>query len=167
MLALVMTLSLAACGGESTTAENTPASSDPNTEKSIDLVEVTGNGLSFMLPADIKLAKTDETTVSMLFTNDENTVVITLSVLIEEPVISADMTDDVLSVAVTAGSGLSDGSFERSLTLEHDDGSTSVVGFGKGTLSNGMAMNSVLQYFFPADGGYLLLHLADNNSKTC
>lgn len=157
MMALVMTLSLVACGGDqnSTNADSdiTPSSSDSNTEKSIDLVEVTGNGLSFMLPADIKYAKTIDNSGSMIFANDENTAVITLGVLTEDSLTSADITDDVLLAVISAGGALSDGSLESSRTIEHDDG-TSVVGFGKATLQNGMVMNSVIQYFFPVDGGY-------------
>ena len=154
MMALVLTLSLAACVENNTVSDSdiTPSSSDSNTEESIDLVEVTGNGLSFKLPADIEYAKTDENFGSMFFTNDENTVVITLGVLTEDSTTSADITDDVLLAALSGGGGFSDGSLESSRTIEHDDG-TSVVGFGKGTLPNGMVMNSGIQYFFPKDGG--------------
>jgi hypothetical protein len=145
IMAMVMTLSLAACGGET---DSTAA------EEAIELVEVTGNGLSFNLPDDIKYAKTDDNFGSMLFADEESTTVITLGALTEDPVTSADITDDILLAALSAGSGLSDGSLESSSTMEHDGG-TSVVGFGKGTLPNGMEMNSVIQYFFPADGsGY-------------
>lgn len=158
MMAIVMTLSLAACGGDQNPAaadtDTTPASSVQNTEESIDLAEVTGNGLSFKLPADIKLAKTDDNTGSMIFANDENTAVITLGGLTEDLITSTDITDDVLLAALSAGGGLSDVSLESSRTMEHDGG-TSVVGIGKGTLSNGMDMISAIQYFFHADGsGY-------------
>lgn len=158
MMALVMTLSLAACGGEqnSTTVDSeiTASSSDSNMEESIDLVENTGNGLSLKMPADIKYAKTDDNLGSMIFTNSENTAVITLGVLTKDSITSADITDDILLAALSGNGGLSDGSLERSQKIKHDGG-TSVVGFGKGTLSSGTDVNSVIQYFIPEDGsGY-------------
>ena len=172
MMALVMTLSLVACGGEQNSAaadsEITASSSDSNIEQSIDLVENTGNGLSLKMPADIKYAKTDDNLGSMIFTNSENTAVITLGVLIKDSVTSADITDDILLAALSGGGGLSDGRLERSQTIEHDDG-TSIVGFGKGTLSSGTAVNSVIQYFIPKDGsGYYAisyLYVADAGSS--
>lgn len=151
MMALIMTLSFAACGGDS---DDNSSSNDSNTEETIDLVEVTGNGLSFMLPSDIKYAQTSESNGAMIYANEERTVVITVGVLTEAVFTSDDINDDILLVALSAGSGLSDGSLESSRTIEHDNG-ISVVGFGKGTLPNGVEMNSVIQYFFPADGsGY-------------
>lgn len=161
MMVLAMTLCLAACGEpqNATTGDSgsTPSStpSESNTEEPIDLVEATGNGLSIMLPADIKYAKTDDNSGTMLFTNEENTVVVSLGALTEDnSVTSADISNDVLLNALSASGGLSDASLESSNTIEHDDG-VSVVGFGKGTMSNGLAMNSVVQYYFPADGsGY-------------
>jgi len=139
MMILVMALSFVACGGD----ENS---------KTGDLVEVTGNGLSFKLPADIKHVKTDENYGSMLFTNEERNVVVTLGAMTEEALTSAEITDEFLFTVLSVANKLSDASFESSRTIEHDDG-TSVVGFGKGTMSNGREMNSVIQYFFPADGG--------------
>ncbi len=162
MMASAMTLSLAACGGEENTTATTPtntsttasSSSAQNTSAPIDFVEITGNGLSFALPADIKYVKTDENSGSMIFANDKSTAVITLGVETEDTVTSTDITDDVLLAALSAGGGLSDATLESSGTVEQDGG-TAVVGFGKGTLSNGTVMNSVIQYFFPADGsGY-------------
>ena len=156
MMAFAMTLSLAACGGDknptATTPDTTPSSSAPNTPDSIDFVEVTGNGLSFALPVDIKYLKTDDNNGSMIFANEERTAVITLGVKTEDAVTSADITDDVLLAALSAGGGLSDATLESSGTVEQDGG-TAVAGFGKGTMKNGTVMNSVIQYFFPADGG--------------
>jgi hypothetical protein len=150
MLALVMTLSLAACGGDQ----------NSTTSESIDLVEVKGNGLSIRVPADFKYAKTDENIGSMIFANEEKTAVIVLGTLTEDSITSADITDDVLLGALATDSGLSDGSLESSRTIKHDGG-TSVVGFGKGKLGNGTVMNSVIQYFFPADdsGYYCIAYL--------
>lgn len=156
MMAMILTLNLVACGGDQSSAtadtDTTPSSSDSNTEESIELVEVTGNGLSFNLPADMEYAKTDDNTGSMLFANEESTAVVTLGVMTEDSITSADITEDVLLASLSAGGGLSDVSLESSRMMEHDDG-TSVVGIGKGTLQNGTVMNSAIQYFFPADGG--------------
>lgn len=161
MIAFAMVLGLAGCGGEEnptattpdTTSFTTSSSSAPNTSAPIDFVEITGNGLSFALPADIKYIKTDENNSSMLFANEERTAVVTLGVKTEDAVTSEDITNDVLLAALSAGGGLSDATLESSSTVEQDGG-TVVVGFGKGTMKNGTAMNSVIQYFFPSDGGY-------------
>ena len=160
MMALVMTLSLAACGGDknptaatpATTPDTTPSSSAPNTSESIDFVEFTGNGLSFALPIDFEYVQTDENTGGMIFANEERTAVVTVGVKTEDAGTSADITDDLLLAALSAG-GLSDATLNSSGAVEQDGG-TSVVGFGKGTMKNGTVMNSVLQYFYPADGVY-------------
>lgn len=142
MMALVMTLSLAGCGGD-------------EKEGSVSLVDVTANGLTIKLPNDIKYVITNETNGAMIYANDESTAIITISAMAVDPVTSSDITDDVLLVALTAGGGLSDGALEKSRTIEHEDGGKSVVGFGKGALSNETDMNSVIHYYFPADGsGY-------------
>jgi len=143
MMAMVMILSLAACGGDQNSTSG----------ESIELVEVTANGVSVKLPDDFKYAKTDENNGSMLYANEENTAVVTVGALVEDSVTSADITDDVLLASFAAG-GISDATLESSRTVEHDNG-TSVVGFGKGTLRDGKAMNSVIQFFLHADGsGY-------------
>ena len=162
IMALAMTLSLAACGGDknptaatpAATPDTTPSSSTPNTSESIDFVEFTGNGLSFALPVDFEYVYTDETTGSMIFANAEKTAVVTVGVKTEDSITSTDLTEDDLLAALSADGGLSDATLESSGTVEQDGG-TAVVGFGKGTMKNGTVMNSVLQYFFPADGsGY-------------
>ncbi len=157
MTALVMTLSLAACGGDEGSTEPTsdtitPSSSVADTTKPGDLVAVTGNGLSFALPLDMKYVKTDENNGGMLFANEDRTAVVTVGVKTEDTVTSADITDDVLLQALSAGGGLSDAKLDHSGTVDQFGGKV-VVGFGKGTLSNGTVMNSALQYFFPAEGG--------------
>ena len=176
-IALILTLSLAACGEDgnptattpdttsdttstttsattsTTTSATTSSSSAPNTSAPTDFAEITGNGLSFALPVDIKYVKTDDNSGSMIFVNEENTAVVTLGVKTVDAVTSAHITEDVLLAALSAGGGLSDATLESSGTVEQDGG-TVVVGFGKGTMKNGVVMNSVIQYFFPADGGY-------------
>ncbi len=156
MMIFVMTLSLAACGGDenptATTPDTTPSSSAPNTSESIDFVEFTGNGLSFALPADFEYVQTDESTGGMIFSNEDRNAVVTVGPWTEDAGTSADITDDVLLASLTAG-GLSDATLESSGSVEQDSG-TAVVGFGKGTMKNGMDMNAVVEFFFPADGGY-------------
>ncbi len=161
MMALILTLSLAACGGDKAptptapalaTPVTTPSSSALNTSESIDFVEVTGNGISFALPVDIEYVDTDEATGSMIFANAEKTAAVTLGVKTEDSITSADITDDDLLAALSAGGRLSNATLENSGTVEQDGG-TAVAAFGKGTMENGTVMNSAIQYFFPADGG--------------
>lgn len=63
MMIVTFTLSLTACGEDNNSAaptDTTSSSSVADTSKPDDLVAVTGNGLSFGLPIDIKYVKTDE-----------------------------------------------------------------------------------------------------------
>ena len=144
MIVLTLSFSLVACGGA-----DTP---DPSTSKSHDLVVTTGNGLSFALPSDIKYVKTDDSNGAMLFANDEKTAVVTVGVKTEDTTTIADITEDVLLQSLSVGGSLSNAKLDNSGTVEQASG-TAIVGFGTGTLSNGTDMNSVIQYFFPGDGG--------------
>lgn len=147
-MVLILSLSLVACGGDADSG-----SSDADTPDPIDLVEMAGNGLALALPSDIEYVQTDENSGTMLFSNEERNVVVSLGAKTEDPLASADVTDDVLFGAIS-GNGQLDATLDRSGTIEQDGG-TSVVGFGIATLADGTVMNSVVQYFFPADGsGY-------------
>lgn len=161
MMALAMTLSLAACGGDKTpapsTPDPTPSSSAPNTPESNNFVEITGNGLSFALPVDIEYIDTDETTGSMIFANADATAVVTVSVKQEDSITATDLTEDNILAVLSAGGTLSDTTLDHSGTVEQDGG-TCLAAFGKGTNENGTVMNSVALFFFPTDGGFHVVH---------
>ena len=162
IMAVVMTLSLAACGGDAAPTyipDTTPSSSAPSTQDSIDFVEVTGNGLSFALPADIKYVKTEDGTGTMLFVNEDATAVVSLGVKIENnSVTSADVTEELLFDGISAGGVLSNATLDNYGTGEQDGGGTAVVAFGKVTMDDGMDMHSDIQYYFTADGsGYYMI----------
>lgn len=65
----------------------------------------------------------------MYFANVECKVDITLGTLTEGPVTSADMTDDEFVFALTAGIGLSGGTFEKSQTIEHEGGAYHYISY--------------------------------------
>lgn len=160
MMMITLSLSLVACGGDKNptapTPDTTPSSSDADTSKPDDLIANEANGLSFGLPADIKYVQTDEDNGAMIYANDERTAVVTVGVKTETTLTNADVTEDALLEALSAGGGLSDATLDNSATVEQSGG-IAVVGFGKGTMSNGTVMNSAVQFFFPADGGSFIV----------
>ncbi len=154
LITLAMTLNFVACGGSEAATDATPSSSDENTSETIDFVEVTGNGLTFPLPADIEYVTTDEATDGMIYANEERTAVVTVSGKIETEATSADITEEDILDSLSAGGGLSDVTLDNYDTVEQDGG-TLVNAFGIGTMENGTVMNTAAQYFFTADGsGY-------------
>jgi len=167
MTALTLLLGLTACQGES----NAPPTSDAahltsatNTSDSIDLTEITGNGLVLALPTNFQYAQTNETTGEISFADENGTAVVTLGVKTEDSITSTDITDEVILAAL---GGESNATLDSSETMEHEDG-TSVVGFGKVTLEDGMVMNGVLQFFFPTEGGsyYAICYLYDVDAES-
>jgi hypothetical protein len=166
MLALLLTLGLAACGGaeQPPGAEDAAGGGDPaaaedaaegedlsDSDDAIGFSTVSGNGLSLEVPADIEYAQTNEASGSVIFADEYTTAVITLGPLKEDSrVTSADITDEVLLSAMSLA--VAGGTLDTSRTVEHDGG-VSVVGYGKWTVQDDITLHSVLQYFFPADGG--------------
>ena len=160
MTALTLTLGLTACQVEI----NAPPTSPTNTSDSVELTEVTGNGLVLALPTNFQYAQTNETTGDISFANENATAVVTVGVKIEDSITSKDITDEVI-LASLGGEG--NAILDSSETMEQVDG-RSVVGFGKVTLEDGMVMNGVLQFFFPAEGGsyYVICYLYDVDAES-
>lgn len=154
-LALVMALGLVACGNSAPASTSAPAASAEVAEQIENpFVIVSGNGLSVGMPADIKYVDTSEETGMMVFATDDASAAISFTVKVEDATTPADITEDVLALSLSAGGRLSNVSLDNSGVVEQDAG-TSVVGFGKGTTEEGDAMETAIQYFFPADGsGY-------------
>jgi len=157
MMALLMTVSIAACGGDESSAsaepDVTPAVSESNPEESVELVEFTGNGITLMVPADFTSTTMDESNGNLSVVNKENPAAITISEKKVDSISSDDITDEVLISSITY-SGMIDGTLDRSSRYENDGG-TSVVGFGQGKLDDGSVMNTVIQFYILADGsGY-------------
>ena len=163
MTILTLSLSITACGEDKDSAapvtETASSVSGADSSASVadtseldELIAVTGNGLSFGLPIDIKYVKTDESNGGMIFSNDERTAVVTVGAKTEENITSADITDDVLLQVISGAGALKGAVLENSGTVEQFGG-TAVVGFGKVTMPNETVMKTALQYFFPSDGG--------------
>ena len=151
LIALAMALSFAACGGEDAPADVNPASSNESMPDSNDFTEFTGNGLSFSLPTDFEYVNTDDFG-SMQFSNEERTQVVTVGTKGEEQITSTDFTDEDLRTVLEGEGALSNVTLESSEMVEQDGG-TSLIAFGKGTL-DGTRMISAIQIFFAEDGGY-------------
>ena len=152
LMVLVLAMSLIACGGEDASdPAGDPGSSEANSSDTIDLVEVTGNGLALLLPSDIEYLQIDEFG-TMIYSNEDRTEVVSVGAFEEDQVsTSTDITEEVLVGALT-GEGQHEATLDRTETLEHEGG-TSTVGFGQVTLQDGTVADSALQYFFPAEGG--------------